>query len=231
MILGAVILSLAFAGQVWTPPQSQGPWAHGLRDRIAALYAGLQRDGMRLVPDLAKIDDSLRGPTRARGWDLVRDGGARPGGSEVLRLVWTDSVNATVRSDLLSVRVVREELVPFAQRRFAVGQIVDTGGLRWEWRRTDGVVLAPPRRTELQGRVMRRGVGPGQELSSTALEDPFLFRRKDRVKVVMDRAGAGIVAEGIAMEDGISGRLIKLQGPFGNTIRGRVLPDSSVRIE
>lgn len=207
------------------------PLAIGLRARVAALYAALETPGLRLVPDTGRVPDSLRGPARASAWELVRDGGRRPGGTEALRVEWTDSVGKFRRSDLLPVVVGRSELVPVASRRFGSGEVVDTSALRWQWRRTDGSLASPPARESLHGRRLRRGVGPGQELSASALEDPFVFRRGDRVRIVLARGGANLSADGTALEDGLPGRRVRLRGPFGNDLRGTVLADSSVRVE
>lgn len=210
---------------------AERPWASGLRARVAALYASLESPVLRLAPDTGRVPDSLRGPARASAWELVRDGGPRPGGTEALRVVWTDSVNNFRRSDILPVSVARSELVPVASRRFGSGEVVDTAALRWQWRRTDGSVVAPPSPGGLHGRRLRRGVGPGQELSATALEEPFAFRRGDRVRIVLARGGANLSADGAALEDGLVGRRVRVRGPFGNDLRGVVLPDSSVRVE
>lgn len=217
----------------WTAPQTRSPGivAADLRARAAALYAALETPTLRLVPDTAKVPDTLRCAVRAHGFRLERDGGARPGGSEVLRLAWTDSVGAVVRQDLVSVRIERSELVPVARTRFHVGQLVDTTHLEWSWRRTDGVAVAPPSRTGLHGRALRRGVGPGQELTASALEEPFLFRRHETVRISLSREGTSLVAEGRALDDGLPGRMVKVEGPFGKTLRGRVMPDSTVRVQ
>jgi len=227
----AALLGAALAGQAASPARVPGLLASGLRERVARLYAGLSTASMRLSPDTAHAIDSLRCPVRATAWRLERDGGPRPGGSEVVRLVWTDSVDAAVRQDLVAVRVVREELVPVAQRRFASGEALDTAAVRWEWRRTDAVAVAPPRPGTLGGRLLRRGVGPGQEVWTTALEEPYAFHRKDRVRVVLDRRGAAVEADGTALDDGIVGKSARVQGPFGKVLSGRVQADSSVRVE
>lgn len=218
---------------VWTAPQvrSSGIVARDLRARAAALYAALETPSLRLVPDTAKIPDTLRCAVRARDFKLERDGGPRPGGSEVLRLAWTDSVGSVVRQDLVSVRIERSEPVPVARTRLFVGQLVDTVNLDWSWRRTDGVAVAPPSREGLHGRALRRGVGPGQELTASALEEPFLFRRHQTVRISLSREGTSLVAEGRALDDGLPGRMVKVEGPFGKTLRGRVMPDSSVRVQ
>lgn len=223
-------LLAAFAAS-WTPPQARGPWARGLRDSAAAFYGRLQDGSMRLRPDLARATDSLRGPAGAASWRLSREGGPRPGGAEVLRLEWTDSVGTLLRADRFPVRVAREELVPVARRRLYAGADLDTADLQWEWRRTDGAVQPPAPSADLAGRRLARGVGPGQALLAGALEPPTLFRRQDRVRVVLDRQGTRIVSEGMALEDGRVGRRVLVRGPFGADVRGRVAADSSVVVE
>ena len=229
MLLAAWLL---FA-TVWTAPpvHVHGIVARELRARVAALYAGLETPSLRLLPDTAKVPDTLRCAVRSAGFRLERDGGARPGGSEVLRLAWTDSVGAVVRQDLVSVRIERSEPVPTARKRLFVGQSVDTADLDWSWRRTDGLAVAPPPREGLHGRALRRGVGPGQELTASALEEPFLFRRHETVRISLSREGTSLVAEGRALDDGLPGRMVKVEGPFGKTLRGRVMPDSTVRVQ
>lgn len=228
VLLGAVLAILCAS---WTPPQARGPWASGLRGKAVALYAALETPTLRLRVDAAKTPDSLQGPRGAVSWSLARDGGPRPGGTEVLRLVWTDSVGTLVRIDRVSVRLSREELVPVASSRMYSGSDVDTSQLRWEWRRTDGDVQLPASRSGLQGRRLGRGVGPGQVLLAGALEPPTVFRRQDRVRIALDREGASIRSEGIALEDGRVGRYARARGPFGNEVRGRVAEDSTLVVE
>lgn len=227
-MFGALLAILA-AG--WTPPQARGPWAVGLRDRVAAVYAGLETPAMRLRVDAARTKDSLRGPSGATAWRLARDGGARPGGTEVLRLEWTDSVGTVVRTDRIPARLEREELVPVASRRLFAGSVLDTADLRWEWRRTDGAAQAPAARTGLAGRRLARGVGPGQELFANAVEQPVSFRRQDRIRIILAREGTRILSEGTALEDGRAGRFVRVKGPFGTELRGRVADDSTVVVD
>lgn len=225
----AVLLAAAISS--WTPPQARGPWARGLRGEAARIYAALETGSMRLRLDSTRVPDSARGPVGASSWRLLRDGGARPGGAEILRLEWTDSVGKALRSDRVPARIAREELVPIARTRLYAGSDLDTSELRWEWRRTDGAVQAPASRDGLHGRRLARGVGPGQELLSGAVEPPASFRRQDRVRIVLAREGARIVSEGVALEDGRAGRVARVRGPFGTELRGRVDADSSVVVE
>lgn len=227
-VLGA-LLAILVAG--WTPPQARGPWAFGLRERVAALYADLETPAMRLRLDASRAKDSLRGPHGATGWRLARDGGDRPGGTEVLRLEWTDSVGTVLRTDRVPARVERDEMVPVAERRLFAGSDLDTADLRWEWRRTDGTVQAPASRDGLHGRRLARGVGPGQALLASAIEPPTVFRRQDKVRIVLDRGGTRILSEGTALEDGRTGRFARARGPFGTEVRGRVKEDSTLVVE
>lgn len=227
-MLVALLAGLAVA---WTPPQARGPWAHRLRERACEFYAGLETDAMRLRVDSAKVLDSLRGPAGAVSWRIAREGGARPEGTDLLRLEWTDSVGSTMRVDRLPVRIVREELVPVAVGRLYAGSDLDTTSLRWEWRRTNGSVQAPAPRTGIQGRRLSRGVGPGQVLLSGALEPPTMFRRQEHVRILLEREGTRIKSEGIAQEDGRLGKSVRVRGPFGSEIRGRVQADSTVLVD
>lgn len=227
-VLGAVVAILCAS---WTPSQARGPWAGGLREKAAALYAGLQTPALRLRVDPGRSVDSLQGPRGAASWSLLRDGGPRPGGTEVLRLVWTDSVGTELRTDRFPVRLVREELVPVASVRMYAGSDVDTTLLRWEWRRTDGGVQPPASRSGLAGRRLGRGVGPGQVLLASALEPPTVFRRQEKVRIVLNREGTAIRSEGIALEDGRVGRFARVRGPFGGDVRGRVGEDSTLVVQ
>lgn len=222
---------LAIVAAAWAPPQARGPWCDGLRGDAARIYAALETGAMRLRPDTVHAPDSLRGPVGAASWRLLREGGPRPGGTEVLRLEWSDSVGTLLRADRMSVRVAREELVPVARERLYAGGNLDTVELRWEWRRTDGAVRAPAAREGLHGRRLARGVGPSQALLADALEPPTVFRRRDRVRVVLARGGARIVSDGLALEDGRAGMVARVRGPFGTDLRGRVGADSSVVVE
>ncbi|MCB9496107.1 MAG: flagellar basal body P-ring formation protein FlgA [Fibrobacteria bacterium] len=228
MSLPALLLAIPL---LWASPPPDRTVAKGLRARVEALYRDLQTPVMRLRPDTARVSDSLECRCAAATWSLSRDGGDRPGGSEVLRLVWMSSDGSALRRDILPVRVERRELVPVARRRLGSGQMLDSADLRWEWRRDDRRAQAPPRREELPGRRLARGVGPGQELASSHLQPPYLVRRGDRVRLRLGRGGAHLSGDGLALEDGVAGRRIRVQGPFGSVIRGLVQPDSTLRIE
>jgi flagella basal body P-ring formation protein FlgA len=203
--------------------------ADGIRPLADSLYGALRTSSMRVAADTSGLPGSVVGPPGAVGWELVRDGGPRPEGTEVLRLDWTRSDGSVVHRDWLPVHVRREELEAVALRRMARGEIPDSSCLKWEWRETSGTVPPPPD-AALIGRLrLRIGAGPGQILTSRQLEAPPLVSQGQEITVRSSQAGATASVEGIAQTDGSAGSSILVLSPWGRRIRCLVLKDGSAR--
>ena len=203
--------------------------ADGLRQQATGIYGPLQTPSMRLSPDTLRFPDSATGPEEAASWELSRDGGPRPGGSEVLTLSWKRSDGSIARRDWLHVRVTRTERVAVACRRMDRGEIPDNSCIKWDWRETSSRAVPPPD-SSLLGRLrLRTGVGPGQILTSAQLEPLPTIIQGQRITMVSSRSGASAAVDGIAQEDGFPGRRILVQSPFGRRIRCRVQDDGTAR--
>jgi len=203
--------------------------ADGIRPLADSIYRALRTPSMRVQPDTAGLPVSVAGPAGAVGWELVRDGGPRPEGTEILCLDWTRSDGSILRRDWLTVRVRREELEAVALRRMERGEVPDGSTLRWEWRTTSGSTPPPPD-AALIGRLrLRIGAGPGQILTSRQLEPPPLVSQGQEIVVRSSRAGATATVTGIAQTDGFPGTDILVLSPFGRRIRCQVMKDGSAR--
>jgi len=203
--------------------------ADGIRPIADSIYRALRTPSMRVVADTANLPSSVAGPKGAAGWELVRDGGPRPEGTEVLCLDWTRSDGSVLHRDWLTVRVRREELEAVALRRMERGEIPDSSCLKWEWRETSGNVLPPPDAAMIGRLRMRIGAGPGQILTSRQLEPPPLVSQGQEITVRSSQAGATATMEGIAQTDGSPGSSILVLSPFGRRIRCQVQKDGSAR--
>ena len=201
-----------------------------LRGRVVAMYAKLQTPRMRLVPDTSRIPISVVGPAWAAKWNLERDGGSRPGGTEAATLVWTSSDGSRVRRDWIQVRIGREELVPFAKGRMERGERLDTARLDWRWTRTDGMRTQPPDADSVASFRTRTGISPGQAVWRTQLERLPVFRSGQPVRIVTGSRGTIATVEGIAVEDGTPGTATRDKTPWGRTLVGTTEDDGSVRI-
>ena len=206
---------------------SAGLVAEGLRARTAAIYAALETPAMRLSPDTGSVPDRMPGPAGAAGWDLLRDGGSRPCGTEVLVLAWKREDGSVLRKDWITPRVVRRELVPVARRRLERGRALDSSSVRWEWRETGGKSQAPPDSATAGRWRVRTGAEPGQILTKAILEPEALVRAGDRLLVRSSRAGAAASVEGIAQSDAAPGAPVLVLTPWGRRIRCRLEPDGS----
>ncbi len=203
--------------------------ADGLRQKAVAIYDPLQTPSMRLSPDTLHFPDSATGPQESAFWELSRDGGPRPGGSEIVSLSWKRSDGSVLRRDWPHLRVVRTERIPVALRRMVRGEIPDNSCLKWEWRETLARTTAPPDSSKLGQLRMRTGAGPGQVLTSTQLEPLPTVIQGQRITMVSSRSGASATVEGIAQEDGSPGSKILVQCPWGKRIRCQVQPDGTAR--
>lgn len=203
--------------------------ADGIRCRVEAIYAPLQTPSMRLSPDTLDVADSATGPQDASSWDLFRDGGSRPCGTEVVVLAWKRADGSTLRRDWIRVRIRRTERVAVARRRMERGEIPGDSSLRWEWHETFGSTPPSPDSSRIGRLRLRTGAGPGQILTSNQLEPLPTVVQGRTVTMISSRAGASAAVEGIAQEDGSPGSLILVLSPFGRRIRCQVQPDGTAR--
>ncbi|HXP90791.1 MAG TPA: flagellar basal body P-ring formation chaperone FlgA [Fibrobacteria bacterium] len=203
--------------------------ADGIRQRADSIYRALQTPSMRVVADTSGLPGSVAAPPGAVGWELVRDGGPRPEGTEVLCLDWTRSDGSVLHRAWLTVRVRREELEAVALRRMERGEIPDSSSFKWEWRETSGSVPPPPDAARIGHLRLRIGTGPGQILTSRQLEPPPLVSQGQEITVRSSQAGATASVEGIAQSDGSAGSRILVLSPWGRRIRCLVLDDGSTR--
>jgi flagella basal body P-ring formation protein FlgA len=203
--------------------------ADGIRKRVADIYAPLQTPSMRISPDTTRLADTAVGPEGASSWEVFRDGGPRPVGTEVLILAWKRPDGSSLRREWLQVRVRRVERLAIARRRLERGEIPDSSCLKWDWRETFGSEPPPPDSSGLRGLRLRTGAGPGQILTTRQLEPVPTVVRGQRITMVSSREGASATVQGIAQEDGSSGSSILVLSPFGRRIRCRVQDDGTAR--
>ncbi len=87
--------------------------------------------------------------------------------------------------------------------------------------------------SELGNMVTKRGVGKGTVLLRSMFEITPLFKRGDKVSVVVKIKSVSIEASGIAMADGRQGERVdvKLIGKKSVTVQGKVAPSGAVIIE
>lgn len=220
MIAPALALAM-----LWASPSAR---AKDLHARIQTLYAALQTPSMRLSARPRLLTDSVKGPEGATSWKVVRDGGARPGGTEAVVLVWSAVDNPSLRRDWLQVRVEREELVALARTRLERGDRLDSSRVDWQWRPTNGMRTVPPTPDSLDKLRARTGISPGQAIWRNQLERLPVFRRGDLVMVQAGGRGASATIQAQAMDDGIPGGNARVKSPFGKTLVGTTGADGTV---
>jgi flagella basal body P-ring formation protein FlgA len=203
------------------------PTARGLRAEVAATYSKLETASMRLSPDTGLVEDTLAGPPDATSWELFRDGGKRPSGTETIAVSWKRADGSSLRRDWLRVRIHRTEHLPIALSRMDRGQTPADSCLRWQWRETSGRTDPPPDSSALAGMRLKTGIGPGQILTSRQLEPRPLVVPGQRILVRSARSGASASVEGVAQENGSAGSRILVLSPWGRRIRCRIQPDGS----
>jgi hypothetical protein len=201
--------------------------ADGIRPRVSALYAALQGPSLRLSPDTAGIPANLEGPPGAAAWELSRDGGPRPCGTEVLAVSWRRADGTPMRKDWIHVRVVRTELLPVARERLLRGRALDSTAVRWEWLPTGGRSAPPPDSATASRWTVRTGAQAGRPIPSELLVPPNRVHAGDRVLVRSSRSGASASVEGIAQSDVADGADFLALTPWGRRIRCHLQPDGS----
>jgi len=216
-MIAAVVFALCFSA----------PVAHGLRAVVAAEYARLETPSMRLFADTGQIPNDLPGPEEAASWELFRDGGPRPAGTETIAVSWKRADGSTLRKDWLHVRVHRSERVAVATRRMERGSTPSDSSLRWQWRESSGRTPAPPDSALIGGQRLRTGIGPGQILAERQLEPRPLVVPGQRIVVRTSRASTSASVEGVVQENGSAGSRILVLSPWGRRIRCRVQADGS----
>lgn len=203
--------------------------ADGIRQRVAAIYDSLATPSARFSADTLAFPPFADGPEKAASWELVRDGGPRPCGTEIVVLSWKGAAGAVLRRDWLHVKISRTERVAVARRRLDRGEIPNDSSLRWEWHETFGSTPPAPDSSKIGRLRLRTGAAPGQVLTAHQLEPVPTVVHGQRITMVSSRAGASATVEGIAQEDGSEGSRILVLSPFGKRVRCQVQADGTVR--
>lgn len=204
-----------------------GLQAQGIRSKVADIYAALETSQMRLSVDTSSIPVLQPGPEGAASWDVSRDGGPRPCGTEILALTWRRSDGFPLRKDWLQAKVLRKEKVPVARERLERGRILDTAAVRWEWRETSGKAAPPPDSAKAFLYRVRTGASRDQILTASQLEHPAVVRAGERVLVRSSRSGATASVEGIAQSDAPDRGPVLVLTPWGRRIRCQAQADGS----
>lgn len=204
-----------------------GMEATGLRSRAAAIYQALETPRVRIQIDTSDLPDRLEGPTKASGWSLSRDGGDRPGGTEILVLRWEDSQGRTIGRRRLPVRLHRHEWTPFARERLERGQRPDSTKLRWAWTESTARTPPSPDPRQLVALRLRTGAGVDQALRMDLWEPVPSVEPGQKLTVISRRAGAVASVEGTAQGTATTGGTVRVLTPFGRKILCRIQPDGS----
>jgi len=204
-----------------------GLLAEGIRPKVVEIYAALETPQLRLAVDTSSIPLVQPGPEGAASWDVSRDGGPRPCGTEVLALTWRRSDGFPLRKDWLQAKVQRKEKVPVARDRLERGRTLDTTAVRWEWRETSGKSAPPPDSAKAFLYRVRTGATRDQILTASQLEHPAIVRAGDRVLVKSSRSGASASVEGIAQSDAPERGPVLVLTPWGRRIRCQAQADGT----
>jgi flagella basal body P-ring formation protein FlgA len=86
-------------------------------------------------------------------------------------------------------------------------------------------------RDSVVGKVARRVLPAGHAIPINAVREPWVFKEGDRVPIVFALGGLSIEATGIALEPGITGKLISVRNSdTGLIVRGVVAVSGRVEV-
>lgn len=86
-------------------------------------------------------------------------------------------------------------------------------------------------RDAVLGKVARRVLPAGHAIPINALREPYVFKEGERVSLVFNTGGLSIEASGIALEPGVSGKMISVRNAdTGVVVRGSVQENGSVQV-
>ena len=85
--------------------------------------------------------------------------------------------------------------------------------------------------SEVNGLVTTRTLLPGRTIMVSALREPYLVKRGDKVLLVFDNGGLRITANGTPLADGTIGSLIQARNTdTGVIVSGTIMPDRSILV-
>lgn len=201
--------------------------ATGIRSRASAIYQALENPRAKIALDTSAIADRVEAPPTATSWSLSRDGGNRPGGTEVLVLRWEGDNGRTVGTRRIPVRLRRHEWTPFAKTRMERGQQPDSSQLRWEWTEVGTRTPPVPDPRDLGSLRLRTGAGSDQPLRMDLWEPVPAVVPGQKLTIISRRAGATASAEGSAQGTAVVGGTVRVLTPFGRKILCRIQPDGT----
>lgn len=133
---------------------------------------------------------------------------------------------------LMRAKVHVYERVVVTNRSLASKETVGEADVRLEY--LDTGRLAPGYLTELNqavGMVVKRVVNKGVPLTAYMIDRPILIKRMAAVDIVSSVGGARVKTEGVALQDGRAGDLIRVRNvKSGKSVSGRVVGDSTVEV-
>lgn len=201
--------------------------ATGIRHRAMEMYRALETPRSKIALDSSSLPDTMRGPEGAVSWKLLRDGGDRPGGTEVLVLRWEDAKGAPLGNRRIAVKLSRREWTPYATGRLERGDRPDSTRLRWEWTEAKSRTPPSPDPRDLPGLRLRTGAGPDQPLRMDLWERVPAVIPGQVLTVVSQRSGARASIEGTAQGSAVEGGTLRVRTAFGRRILCRLLADGT----
>lgn len=86
-------------------------------------------------------------------------------------------------------------------------------------------------REAVVGKVARRVLPAGHAIPMNALREPYAFKEGERVGLTFNMGGLSIEAIGIALEPGVTGKVISVRNiDTGVVVRGAVTENGSVQV-
>lgn len=201
--------------------------ATGIRSRALDIYQALENPRTKIALDTSAIVERVEGPRNATSWALARDGGNRPGGTEILVLRWEGEDGRALGTRRIPVRLRRHEWTPFAKTRMERAQRPDSSELRWEWTEVGARTPPSPDPRDLGNLRLRTGAGPDQPLRMDLWEPVPAVVPGQKLTILSRRAGATASAEGSAQGTAVVGGTVRVLTPFGRKILCRIQPDGT----
>jgi flagella basal body P-ring formation protein FlgA len=135
-------------------------------------------------------------------------------------------------STAIAGRAEATVLVPVAVTRLPAGTVIGPDDLhiaRVRVSQIGGEIVRQP--AQAIGLQLREQIAAGQPVPRAELVRPELVKKGARVLMLLDSPGLAVTAEGLALDAGGEGELIRVQNPISHAVvEAEVLADGSVRV-
>jgi flagellar basal body P-ring formation protein FlgA len=209
------------ASALLAPPTGAAPFPHGELQRQAELFVinQLRDSGQDVTARPDPVDSRTQLPGCAEIEGFLSPGARLWGRTHVgLRCVAPNSWTIYVPVD---VRIVGDAVYPM--RVIRRGQVI--GPTDVELRSTVLTQHSPDvvlRLGDVAGKTAQLDLSPGNPIRQPWLSDTLMVKQGKRVRMISKGAGFSVSMEGIALEHGAAGRVVRVKAASGRVVQGIV---------